>query len=59
MASSSPTPGAKDIDKLPYPPPVREAFKKFRKEMLAIDFEKREKELLELPLTDFMKGYPA
>jgi protoporphyrinogen oxidase len=46
------------IDKLPYPPPVREAFQKFRKETLAIDYDKREKELWNVPLTDLLKGYP-
>lgn len=46
------------IDKLPYPPPVREAFQKFRKEILAIDYDKREKELWNVPLTDLLKGYP-
>jgi len=46
------------IDKLPYPPAVREAFKKFRKEMLAIDYDKREQELYNLPFTDLLKGYP-
>jgi len=46
------------IDKLPYPPPVREAFQKFRKETLAIDYDKREKELWTVPLTDLLKGYP-
>lgn len=46
------------IDKLPYPPPVREAFKKFRKELLAIDYNKREQELYNIPLTDLLKGYP-
>ncbi|PYX36961.1 MAG: hypothetical protein DMG81_15065 [Acidobacteria bacterium] len=46
------------IDKLPYPPAVREAFKKFRKELLAIELEKRREELSNAPLTDLMKGYP-
>jgi len=46
------------IDKLPYPPPVREAFKKFRTEMLAIDYSKRETELSNLPAPDLLKGYP-
>jgi protoporphyrinogen oxidase len=46
------------IDKLPYPPAVREAFKKFRKEILAIDYAKREQELYNLPFTDLLKGYP-
>jgi monoamine oxidase len=46
------------IDKLPYSPTVREAFKKFRKELLAIDYEKRETELYNVPATDLLKGYP-
>lgn len=46
------------IDKLPYSPTIREAFKKFRKELLAIDYEKRETELYNVPATDLMKGYP-
>ena len=46
------------IDKLPYPPPVREAFKKFRTEMLAIDYAKRETELSNMPAPDLLKGYP-
>jgi hypothetical protein len=46
------------LDKLPYPAPVREAFKKFRKEILAIDYTKRETELFNTPFTDLLKGYP-
>src|SRR5205823_1906608 len=46
------------LDKLPYPAPVREGFKKFKKEILAIDVQKRSSELMNLPLSDFMKGYP-
>ena len=46
------------LDKLPYPPEVREAFKKFRRDLLAIDLEKRETELWNMPLTELMKGYP-
>ena len=46
------------LNKLPYPPPVRESFKKFKKEMLAIDVEKRGKEVYEKPFSDFLKGYP-
>jgi protoporphyrinogen oxidase len=46
------------LDKLPYPPEVREAFKKFRTELLAIELEKRT-DLWNIPLTDLMKGYPA
>ena len=46
------------LNKLPYPPPVRESFKKFKKEMLAIDVEKRSKEVYGKPFSDFLKGYP-
>jgi protoporphyrinogen oxidase len=46
------------LDKLPYPPAVRDGFKKFKKEMLAIDLEKRGKELFEKPFSDFLKDYP-
>jgi len=45
------------IDKLPYPTAVRESFKKFRKEMLAIDYDKREAELYDTPAMDLLKGY--
>jgi protoporphyrinogen oxidase len=45
------------IDKLPYPTAVRESFKKFRSEMLAIDYRKRANELGNLPASDLMKGY--
>jgi protoporphyrinogen oxidase len=47
------------LNKLPYPLSVRESFKKFKKEMLAIDVEKRSKELYNKPFSDFLKGYPA
>jgi len=46
------------IDKLPYSTSVRDAFKKFRQELLAIDYNKREQELYNLPFTDLLKGYP-
>ena len=46
------------IDKLPYPPPVKEAFKRVRKEWLAIDLASRKDELSNMPLTDLLKGYP-
>jgi monoamine oxidase len=45
------------LDKLPYSTAVRESFKKFRKDMLAIDFNKRETELIDTPLMDLLKGY--
>jgi protoporphyrinogen/coproporphyrinogen III oxidase len=46
------------LDKLPYPAAVRDSFKKFKKELLAINVEKRGKELFEKPFSDFMQGYP-
>src|SRR3954449_1218064 len=45
------------LDRLPYSPAVRESFKKFRKEMLAVDVRNRSKELFAVPITDFLKGY--
>ena len=53
-----PSTWAEGLDKLPYPTPVREGFKKFKKDMLAINLEKRAHELFNLPFSDFMKGYP-
>ncbi len=47
------------LDKLPYPATVREGFKKFKKEILAIDLAKRSKELDNIPFSNFLKGYPA
>jgi protoporphyrinogen oxidase len=46
------------LDKLPYPQPVREGFKKFKKEMLAINVGKT-KGIYDRPFSDFLKGYPA
>src|SRR5256886_1770285 len=46
------------LAKLPYSASVREGFKKFRKDILAINVERRSKELYGVPFTDFMKGYP-
>jgi monoamine oxidase len=46
------------LDQLPYPPQTREAFKKFKKEMLAIDLVKRQKELFAVPFSNFLQGYP-
>ncbi len=46
------------LDKLPYPASVRESFKKFKKEMLAVNVEKRTTELYNQPFSDFLKGYP-
>jgi oxygen-dependent protoporphyrinogen oxidase len=47
------------LNKLPYSPAIREGFKKFKKEMLAIEVEKRRRELFNKPFSDFLKGYPA
>jgi protoporphyrinogen oxidase len=49
---------AEGLDKLPYSAPVREGFKRFRKDILAINLEKRAAELYNVPFSDFMKGYP-
>ena len=49
---------AEGLDKLPYSAPVREGFKRFRKDILAINLEKRAAELYNFPFSDFMKGYP-
>jgi protoporphyrinogen oxidase len=46
------------LDKLPYPPSVREGFKKFKKEMLGIDLQKRQRDLFLIPFSSFLKGYP-
>jgi len=45
------------IDKLPYPANVRESFRKCRKDLLAIDLQKRQRELFAVPFSDFLKGY--
>jgi protoporphyrinogen oxidase len=47
------------LNKLPYPPSVRESFKNFKKAMLAIDLAKRGKELDNTPFSDFLKGHPV
>jgi monoamine oxidase len=46
------------LDHLPYSAAVRDAFKKFRQEMLAIDYKSRAAELDNLPLSNFLQGYP-
>ncbi len=47
------------LNKLPYPPSVRDAFKKFKKEAMAMDLQRRARELFSLPLSDLLKGYPV
>jgi protoporphyrinogen oxidase len=49
----------KGLSKLPYSMSVREQFKKFKKEMLEIDVEKRGRELFSVPFSDSLKGYPV
>jgi hypothetical protein len=46
------------LDRLPYAPRVRESFKKFRRSLLAIDVEKRSRELDNTPFSKFLQGYP-
>jgi protoporphyrinogen oxidase len=45
------------LDELPYSAPVREGFKKWKKEMLAIDLKGRSDELMNRPFSDFFKGH--
>ena len=45
------------LDKLPYSPQIRESFKKFRKAMLAINVERRARELDNTPFSNFLQGY--
>jgi protoporphyrinogen/coproporphyrinogen III oxidase len=45
------------LDRLPYAPQVRESFKKFRKSLLAIDVEKRSRELDNTPFSTLLQGY--
>ena len=45
------------LDKLPYPPTVRESFKKFRRDMLAINLEERKRELDNVRFSDMLKDY--
>jgi spermidine dehydrogenase len=47
------------LDKLPYPASVREGFKKFKRQVLAIDMQARQQELINTPFSDLLKGYPA
>jgi protoporphyrinogen oxidase len=46
------------LDKLPYSATVRESFKKFRKELLAIDLRRRADEFYNQPFSSLMKDYP-
>ena len=46
------------LDKLPYSPAIRDGFQKFKKDILAIDVNKRANELFAVPFSDFMKECP-
>lgn len=46
------------LDQLPYPAAVRDAFKKVRKEMLALDPDKDAEHLDSFPLSQILKNYP-
>jgi monoamine oxidase len=46
------------LDELPYSEKIREAFKQFRKKMLAIDPEKNVQQLDNEPLTKYLQGFP-
>ncbi|MGA7221483.1 MAG: FAD-dependent oxidoreductase [Candidatus Acidiferrales bacterium] len=45
------------LDQLPYPASVRESFKKFRAEILALDPDKNVQQLDNEPLSKYLKGY--
>ena len=46
------------LDRSPYPVSVRDAFKKFKREILAIDVLRRSQELFAVPFSNFLKDYP-
>jgi len=46
------------LDALPYSAAVRDGFKKFRREMLALDLAKDREHLDSVPLTRYLKDYP-
>jgi len=45
------------INKIPYPPITRDSFKKFKKEIMAIDVQKRGTSLYDIPFSNFTKLY--
>jgi monoamine oxidase len=45
------------LDRLPYSTSVRDSFKRFKREMLAIDIEKRARELDNVAISTFLKGH--
>ncbi len=47
------------LNKLPYPPFVKDSFKKFRQAMLDIDIEKRAQELFTVPFSSLMNNYAS
>jgi phytoene dehydrogenase-like protein len=46
------------LDHLPYSAAIRDSFKKFKKEGLAMDLKARERELDNIAFSHFLKGYP-
>lgn len=46
------------LDELPYPVAVRDSFKKFRQQMLALDLAKDRDHLDSTPLTSYLKDFP-
>jgi protoporphyrinogen oxidase len=45
------------LEQLPYSAAARQSFKKFKREMLAIDIRKRAHELFGVPFSNFLRGY--
>jgi monoamine oxidase len=45
------------LDELPYTSPVRESFRKFRKDMLVLANDKNQEQFDSVPLTKYLKGY--
>jgi len=45
------------LEHIPYPAPVKESFKKFRKDMLEVNLQTRGKELDNVALSDLLKDY--
>jgi oxygen-dependent protoporphyrinogen oxidase len=46
------------LDELPYPQSLRESFKKFRAEILALDPDKNAQQLDNEPISKYLKSYP-
>jgi len=46
------------LEKLPYPASVRNGFRKFKHDVLAIDVPKRQRELFNAPFSTLLRNYP-